>query len=109
MYLPCGPENVDKLIAAAKEEINNVKTKGPEKKDLDKVKSQWHEKHVTDIKENKYWADKMQSSLFWGKDEKRVLNYDDYINKLTPAEIQQAAKQLFDGKNEFISVLYPES
>ena len=109
LQLPCGPENVEKLLTAANDEIKTLKEKGPEAKDLDKVKSQWHEKHTTDVKENKFWADKMQSVIFWGKDKDRVLQYDSYIQKLTPADIQATAKKLFDGKNEFISVLYPES
>ncbi|MEI8278772.1 MAG: insulinase family protein [Bacteroidota bacterium] len=109
MQLPCGPENVDKLIAAAKEEINNVKEKGPDAKDLDKVKSQWHEKYRTQVKENKYWQSKLVDVMFWGKDKQHVLQYDAWIDKLTPADVQQAAKQLFNGKNEFISILYPES
>ena len=109
LQLPCGPENVEKLIAAANDEIKMLKEKGPDAKDVDKVKSQWHEKHATDLKENKYWAEKLQSILFWGKDKNRVLDYETYIQKLTPAEIQETAKKLFDGKNEFVSVLYPES
>jgi zinc protease len=109
LQLPCGPENVDKLIAAANEEIAKMKANGPEAKDVDKVKSQWHEKHVTDLKENKYWAGKMEGVLFWGRDKDRFLNYEDYVQKLTPADIQQTAKMLFDGKNQFTAVLYPES
>ncbi len=109
LALPCGPENVEKLIAAANEEIKTLKEKGPEAKDLDKVKSQWHEKHLTDMKENKYWRDKLEGVIFWGKDKDRMLQYESYIQKLTPADIQATAKQLFDGKNEFVSVLYPES
>ncbi|MBC7553711.1 MAG: insulinase family protein [Taibaiella sp.] len=109
LALPCGPENVDKLIAAANEEIKNIKEKGPDAKDLDKVKSQWIEKYKTDVKENKFWIEKMQSSIFWGRDKDRILNYENYINKLTPADIQETAKKLFTGNNQFISVLYPES
>jgi zinc protease len=109
LQLPCGPENVDKLIAGANDLIKALKENGPDAKDLDKVKSQWHEKHVTNVKENKYWTEKMESSLFWGRDKDRVLNFDNYIQKLTPADIQATAKQLFDGKNQFTAVLYPES
>jgi len=109
LQLPCGPENVEKLLAASAAEIKTLKEKGPETKDLDKVKNQWHEKHITDVKENKYWTGKMESVLFWGRDKDRVLNYDNYIQKLTPADIQATAKQLFNGNNQFISVLYPES
>lgn len=109
LQLPCGPENVDKLLAAAKDEIKVLKENGPEAKDLDKVKAQWHEKHLTDLKENKFWEGKLESVLFWGRDKDRVLQYESYIQKLTPADIQATAKQLFDGKNEFVSILYPES
>ena len=109
LALPCGPENVDKLIAAAKEEIKNIKANGPEAKDVEKVKSQWREKHLTDVKENKYWAGKLEGVLFWGRDKNRMLKYQETVDKLTPAEIKQTANLLFDGKNEFISVLYPES
>ncbi len=109
LQLPCGPESVDTLLKAAKIEIKELIAKGPDAKDLDKVKSQWREKYRTDVKENKYWNEKLQSTLFWGRDKDRVLQYEKYIDKLTPAEIQETAKKLFDGKNEFIAVLYPES
>ena len=72
------------------------------------MKSQWLEKYRTDLKENSFWRDKMESVLFWGRDKKRSLEYENYVNKLTPAEIQATAKELFNGKNEFISVLYQE-
>ena len=109
LQLPCGPENVDKLIAAANDEIKSLKEKGPEAIDLDKVKSQWIEKYKTDVKENKYWKDKMESALFWGRDKDRILQYESYINKLTPADIQATAQKLFTGDNEFLAILYPES
>lgn len=109
MQLPCGPENVDKLLAAADVEIKKLKENGPSVKDLDKVKSQWHEKYVTDMKENKFWVKELQDILFEGHSKDRMLHYDKYVNELTPAEIQQTAKVMFDGKNQFVSVLYPET
>lgn len=109
LSLPCGPENVDKLIAAAAEEIKTLQEKGPDMKDLDKVRTTWHEQHRTSIQENKYWQDKLEGILFWGKDKGHVLQYDAWIDKLTPADIQQTAKLLFNGKNQFTSILYPES
>jgi zinc protease len=108
MQLPCGPENVDKLLKAADEEIENLKTKGPEAADLDKVKSQWYEKHRTNLKENGYWSGKLEEVLFWGRDKNHVLNYDKWIDALKPVDIKETAAKLFSG-NEFISVLNPES
>lgn len=109
MQLPCGPENVDKLLAASKEEIKSLKEKGPEAADLDKVKNQWREKYRTSLKENKFWSEKLEDILFWGRDQDHVVQYEVWIDKLTPADIQKTAKMLFDGKNEFTSILFPES
>lgn len=109
LQLPCGPENVEKLLTATDEEIRNLRAHGPSEKDLDKVKSQWREKHITDVKENKYWNEKLESVLFWGRDRDRVLNYDTYIDKLSPVDIQQTANLMLSGTNKFISVLDPET
>jgi zinc protease len=109
MQLPCGPENVDKLMAAANVEMNNLKEKGPDPKDLEKVKTQWQEKHRTNLKENSYWQGKMEGVLFWGRDRKTVFEYDKWISSITPADVQQTAKQLFDNKRRFTSILYPET
>ncbi len=108
MQLPCGPENVDKLLAAANEEIKALKEKGPDQKDVDKVKNQWKEAHRTEVKENKYWTNALAEVLFWGTDKNTVLQYDEQVDKLTPGDIQKAANKMFTGKNGFVSVLYPE-
>jgi zinc protease len=108
MQLPCGPENVDKLLAAAAEEIQDLKANGPSATDLDKVKSQWKEAHRTSVRENKYWTAKLADIMLYDRSKENVLNYDKWIDRLTPSDVQSAAKMLFDGKNEFVSVLYPE-
>lgn len=109
MYLPCGPENVDKLMAAAQTEMNNLITKGPDPKDLEKVKMQMAEKHRTNLQENEYWAGKMENILFWGRDRKTVFDYDKWMNSITVADVQQTAKQLLDKNRRFTAILYPET
>lgn len=109
LQLPCGPENVDKLIAAANEVVANIKKNGPDAKDLDKVKATWHEQHRDKIKENSYWSDKMLQVMFWGADKKHIMDYDKWVDGLTTKDIQDVANQLLNGNNEFTSILYPES
>ncbi len=99
---------MQKLLVAANHEIDTLKEAGPSETDLNKVKNQWKEKQITNVKENKYWCEKMESVLFWGKDKSRVLDYEKYVDKITPADIQDAAKKVFNGNNQFISVLNPE-
>eukprot|EP01030_Chromulinospumella_sphaerica_P009689 gene9689-9498_t len=93
----------DKLLAATDAEIKKLIEKGPEQKDVDKVKSQWHEKYVINVKKNEYWLERMEMVLYWGRDKDRVLKYESYVEKLTPADIQATAKELLDGKNKFVS------
>ncbi|HXS36647.1 MAG TPA: insulinase family protein, partial [Flavipsychrobacter sp.] len=109
LSLPCGPENVDKLLAAATDEITTMKNGNIDPKDLDKVKNQLIEKYRTNVKENKYWSDKLESVLFYGRDKDHVLQYEAWVNKLTPSDIQQTAQELFNGKNQVTSILYPEA
>ncbi len=107
LQLPCGPENVEKLLSAADYEIDSLKTQGPDMKDLDKVKNQWKEKHTVSVKENGYWLGQMESVIFWGRDKDRVLNYETYVDRLTPVDLQETAKKVFSGNNKFTSILKP--
>lgn len=109
LYLPCGPENVDKLLATAKEVVDAIKKNGPDPKDLDKVKAQWHEQRRDKMKENGFWNEKMESIMFWGRQRKNLFDYDKWVDSLTPNDIKEAANTLFNGKNDFVAVLYPAS
>lgn len=109
LQLPCGPENVDKLIAAADEVVADIKANGPSKEDLDKVKSQWHEKHRESIEKNSYWANSLEGIMVWDRSKKNILDYDEWIDKLTVKDIQSVAKEVFGSGNSFTGILYPES
>lgn len=108
VQLPCGPENVDKLLVAANQEIKTLQEKGPDAKDLDKVKNQWHEAHRAEVQENSYWMETLSDILFMGADKKAALSYDKRVDAITPADIQSAAKAFLKPNNQFQSVLYPE-
>ncbi|MBL7693150.1 MAG: insulinase family protein [Flavipsychrobacter sp.] len=108
LQLPCGPENVDKLLEATDKEIKAILAQGPNQKDVDKVKSQWREKYITDSKENSYWNNKMERVLIWGRSKDRVLNYEKYLNVLSADDIRKAALMGLTDTAKFISVLNPE-
>jgi len=108
LQLPCGPENVDKLLEATDKEIRAILAQGPNQKDVDKVKSQWREKYITDSKENAFWNEKMERVLIWGRSKDRVLNYEKYLNALSADDIRKAALLGLTDGAKFISVLNPE-
>jgi len=108
IFLPCGPENVDTLMSALQTEINKLIEKGPDKADLDKVKTQLIEHYRTNIKENAYWLGKLESIVGDGYNPGLILKYPEIINMLSEKDVQEAAKLVFGGKNKFYSILYPD-
>jgi len=107
LQLPCGPEKVDTLLIAANAEIQSLIKNGPSKENLDKVKQQWREQHKVNIKENETWLSELQSFNFPGDNPDYFINYEKYVNALTPKDIQDAAKVLFSTKNVVTGILRP--
>jgi zinc protease len=106
--LPCGPENVDKLVKAALQEIEKVKTNGPLEADLNKVKETWKQQHLVNIKENSYWARQLLQYTELDTDAGEILKYEKKIAALTPKDLQHAATKYLDMKNFVQIVLNPE-
>lgn len=109
LQLPCGPQNVDTLLKAVEAELADIKTKGPSQENLDKVKKTWIEQYKVQIKENGYWSGKLQGIYFQGDDPSAIFDYEKMVAALTVDDIKATANLLFDGKNVFKSVLYPEN
>ncbi len=106
--LPCGPENVDKLIAATLSEIEKVKTKGPTEEDLQKVKETWKQQYLVNIKDNNFWARQIIHSVEAGSDPARLLSYEKRVDSLTPKDIQATANKYLDMNSYLQFVLNPE-
>ncbi len=105
--VPCGPENVDKLIKATWEEINKVKA-GPTETDLNKVKETMKNQWKESMKDNMYWRAKMQQWVELGSNPGEILTLDKRVDAITVKDIQAAATQYFNEKNYLQVVLYPE-
>jgi zinc protease len=108
LQLPCGPEKADTLLKAANAEIQSIIKNGPSKENLDKVKKQWKEQHKTDIKENGTWIAELQDFYFEGNSPDYFINYNKYVDALTPQDIQAAAKLLLSTKNVVTGIMLPE-
>ncbi len=96
LSLPCGPENVDKLIAASIVEIDKIKKDGPTEADLNKVKETWRQQYEVNIKDNAFWARQILQSIELGANPAGILSYEKRIAALTPAEVKAAAIKYLD-------------
>jgi zinc protease len=107
--LPCGPENVQKLIPAAITEIDKIKANGPTEADLNKVKETWKQQYEVNIKDNTYWMRQLLQSVETGSNPADILTYEKRIAALTPKDIKDAATKYLDMKNYVQIVLNPEN
>ena len=108
LSLPCGPQNVDKVIAAAMGEIRKLQDAGPDAGDLDKVKQNWLISHRKALRENGYWLDKLHGSVLYGRDLAKVLSYEQDVAALSGSDIQAAASRYLRQDNYVQVVLLPE-
>ena len=106
--LPCGPENVDKLIAATFDEIKKMKDNGPLAVDLNKVKETMGKKHLEDLKDNNYWLGKLQQTVELGHDPANMLTFEKRLNAISTKDLKEAANYYFNMNNYLQAVLYPE-
>lgn len=104
---PCGPENVDKLIAAALAEVEKIKSEGPTKKDLAKVKETYILKYKEDIKKNRFWLSNFIRAQQESSEVTDILKTEKAINALTKKGIQNVANEFLD-ENYFLGILLPE-
>jgi len=106
--LPCGPENVDKLIAATFGEIQKIKDHGPLESDVNKVKETMSKKHLEDLKDNNYWLNKLQQTIELGNDPTSILTFEKRLNAIGVKDLKEAANYYFNMNNYLQAVLYPE-
>jgi zinc protease len=107
--LPCGPEKADTLLKALRNEMKAVIKNGPTKANLDKVKQQWKEGYKTSSKENETWLNELLDNKFPGTDINYFLKYEEYVDKLTIKDVQQAAAKMLTENTMFTAMLMPET
>lgn len=105
---PCGPDSVDKLVAATMEEIALLKKNGPTEKDLNKVKEAYLLKHKENLKSNRYWLNTISSIDEEKRDVKEVMAYETAVNNMTANDVKQVANKYLN-KDYVLAVLKPEA
>jgi zinc protease len=108
VVLPTGPAKVDTLLTALHAEIDTFQQKGPSADLLNKVKKQWLESHKEDLKDNSAWAEALMENKVDKVPFARFLNYERFVNRLTPKDLQEASRLLLNNKNRVIAVQMPE-
>jgi zinc protease len=104
----CSPQNVEKLITSALDEVEKIKVSGPSQINIDKYKAEDRRGQETDLKSNNWWLEYLVSSLQNHDDLRALNNYDEELSKITPESIKNTANKYLSEKNYIRLVLMPE-
>lgn len=101
------PENVETLAPSVLALIDTLQRAGPSDADVEKVRAQALRARETSLKQNGFWLTNIAGRDQAGEDLAGLLD-DSTIHKLTPAQIQAAARQYLNTSNFAKFVLLPE-
>ncbi len=104
VHFSCGPENADKLAAAAKVVIASFVKDGPPQLVVDKIKETERRERETALKENDFWLNELVTSYLYGDDPAHILSDDKLIDAITVARLRDAAARYL-GKDIVLGVL----
>ncbi|MXW63410.1 MAG: insulinase family protein [Bacteroidetes bacterium SB0662_bin_6] len=101
------PERADELAAVVFEEIERIKTDGPDAETVDKVRESQRRAKETNLRENSYWLGRIQGMDQEGRDLRLIPSYD-LIEGWTAEQVQEAAVRYLREDQYAKFVLYPE-
>jgi len=104
----CAPQNVEKLIASAQDELDHIRTEGPSAENLQKFKAARQVGLQTGSTNNDFWLDYLTSQLMNKESLTRFFDYNSVLNTITPKSVQEAAATFIQDKNYTRLVLMPE-
>ncbi len=104
----CSPDNVEKLISSALDEVKKIRDNGPLQVDVEKVQAE--ERRVTEVqlKENGFWLGYLNGQFQNDENPEQILKYQEDLKKITPEALKVAANKYLSGDNYVRLVLYPD-
>lgn len=108
VFFQCAPEDVEKLVAAVKEEVKSLQTKGPSEDNMAKVKETRRRGYETNSKRNNFWVSILNDSYQHNESPLRVFDTEKRIEELKAVDVQNAAKNFVDLDKAIIVTVKPE-
>ncbi|SCY06795.1 zinc protease [Nonlabens sp. Hel1_33_55] len=105
---PCGPDNVEKLVAATQKEIANLKENGPSEKNLNKVKEGYLLERKEDMKSNRFWLNNLVNASREQRDPNNMMNFEAEVEKMTAQDVQAVAQKYLN-EDYILAILMPEA
>lgn len=104
----CAPENVDKLINAAIDEVNAVKKNGSNDENLIKVKEGFLKERELQLKENSFWLSYISGCDLYNESYDGVDTFNAWVNALKKEDFKNFANKYLVDKELKQFILNPE-
>jgi zinc protease len=108
IYFSCASANVDKLIAAAEDEVSKLKSNGATAEDIQKFKAEEKRQLELQIRENNFWLSYLQDAYANGKNPADILTYEKTLDQVTVSSTKNAANQYLKSTDFIKLILLPE-
>jgi len=104
----CSPDNVEKLVMAAREEIATAQKNPCSAINLGKIKETLLKERETQLKENSFWLSYISSADAYNESLKDIDLYNGWVNALKAEDLKRLANTYFNEKEFKRFVLNPE-
>ena len=104
----CAPDNTEKLIGAAKDEIEAVRKNGCNDVNLVKIKETLLKEREVQLKENSFWSAYMLNADIYKEQLSDIDLYNGWVNSLKSDDFKRLANFYFNDKEFKRFVLNPE-
>lgn len=108
VFFQCAPEDVEELVEAVKEEIEDLQKNGPTEENYDKVRETFRRGRESDLEKNRFWVNTLSTYYREGRNLGEIKAYDQALENLSKEDIQKAATEYTDWKNAIIVTVKPE-
>ena len=105
----CAPENADKLVTSALDEVGKLRTAGPLQENVDKWRAEDKAAKEIRLKTNSWWMGYLNGQLENGEDLHQLNGYSSIVEGITPAGLKETAVKYLSGDNYIRLELLPET
>ena len=95
--LPTAPEKREHMTDIIYKGVEDIVNNGPKAEDVEKVKEYLNRTYTENLKKNGYWSSIIQNKVRRNLD--FHTGYLEFVNSVTPADIQAVAKKVFKSGN----------
>jgi zinc protease len=103
------PENVDKLVAAALDEVKKLCDQGPSAADVTKQQEVERRELEVAMKQNGTWSGSLQTVHMYGWDPRRIAKRRERIDLLNPTNLKDTFRKYFPLDHYSVLSLLPEA